>query len=669
MKNSLWSVVVFLLSLSVYIISMAPSVGFTDAGELAGACYSLGVAHPTGYPLFVLLGFVWSHLPIPLSVIAKLNLFAAVCTAFSTVFVFRLSLLLIGSVLHQPSTSQGAIEDKAVAPKKRREKSALNKSVSSTASPVDKDPTSGVAANALSDTFVSVLSAATALSYAFARTVWSQATSIEVYSLHLCLMTLSLWLSVDAVMSGSKLKMRFAALSLGLCFTNHLTTILIIVPILGLYFYRPGELFRVDRVRVREFLILLLIIMSCSVLYASLAWNSNSGPWFNWGAVHRGWEQFSYHVFGKQYSIWMFSDEKGAVSKQFKVFLGLIGPNTAYVGVLLSVVGLWFTMRLKQLRSYALFLSLLIICGVAYSVNYSIHDIDSYFLSAYTALTLSAGMGLALVLRYRKTFAAAAFVLPLILLLTNWKENDQHDNTLVREYVHMMVDPLPKNAILFSQQWDYFCSAFWYMQQVEGYRPDVVLIEKELLRRTWYPRQLERWYPWAIAKSDRLITDYLQDLQLFELNADLFNAQPERVRVIQQKFIALLNSVVRTNITERPIFATQEVFEGEQGFGSGYVLSPFAMTIRIATDSSSVVADTASFSAGSFAAACSKHHDDHLERGIASTAALQLLSNVPSLAISGRTTEADWFCRQALLIEPRNSTAIQYRERLRAQGR
>ena len=43
-----------------YAITMAPGLMYTDSGELAAACTTLGVAHPTGYPLFTLLGHVWT---------------------------------------------------------------------------------------------------------------------------------------------------------------------------------------------------------------------------------------------------------------------------------------------------------------------------------------------------------------------------------------------------------------------------------------------------------------------------------------------------------------------------------------------------------------------------------------------------------------------------------
>ena len=56
-----------IVSFLVYVTTVAPDVGFTDSGELAAVCTTLGVAHPTGYPLYTLLGHVSTLLPVPLS--------------------------------------------------------------------------------------------------------------------------------------------------------------------------------------------------------------------------------------------------------------------------------------------------------------------------------------------------------------------------------------------------------------------------------------------------------------------------------------------------------------------------------------------------------------------------------------------------------------------------
>jgi hypothetical protein len=47
----------------IYLITLAPSVVQIDAGELAAVQATLGIAHPTGYPLFTIIGFLFSKLP------------------------------------------------------------------------------------------------------------------------------------------------------------------------------------------------------------------------------------------------------------------------------------------------------------------------------------------------------------------------------------------------------------------------------------------------------------------------------------------------------------------------------------------------------------------------------------------------------------------------------
>ena len=77
-----------LLSLIVFLVTAAPGVTFTDAGELAGVCTSLGVAHPTGYPLFTIMGHLWTLLPIAESPVFELNLFAGMLVSIAVFILF-----------------------------------------------------------------------------------------------------------------------------------------------------------------------------------------------------------------------------------------------------------------------------------------------------------------------------------------------------------------------------------------------------------------------------------------------------------------------------------------------------------------------------------------------------------------------------------------------------
>lgn len=79
---------IFLTSLTLYIFTLAPSVPLQgDAGELITVAYTLGIAHPPGYPLFTLIAHLFTYLPFN-SVAWRVNLFSAVCSAATLVFVY-----------------------------------------------------------------------------------------------------------------------------------------------------------------------------------------------------------------------------------------------------------------------------------------------------------------------------------------------------------------------------------------------------------------------------------------------------------------------------------------------------------------------------------------------------------------------------------------------------
>lgn len=650
--NSRWIfAIIVAVSFVVYALTAAPGVMFTDSGELAGACASLGVAHPTGYPLFVMLGHIWSLLPLPFSIIYKLNLFAAFCTALSAGMVFLLSQEVLRFL-----PQAGKIPSTELKGKKQDKKAKIK-----------AESHSPIVVPELQATHT-LIALATALSYTFARTVWAQATSIEVYSLHLLMMTTVLYLGVKGASMNSRRLLMLAALALGLSFTNHLTTIALILPLTSLFFYRPGHGLDISAARRKDYLILLALVISCAVVYISLVLRSGADAWFNWGAVHRSWESFSYHVFGKQYGVWLFSDNPGEYTPSFQLekFIGLIPWQTGILGVPLF---LWGIVQLWQRSKQMLLPFALMLLWFIFAINYCIHDIDSYFLICFIALLLMAAVGAYTLVeqfsQYRKVLVAAVFLLPLVNLGTNWQVSNQRDNVLVHEYVKMMVDPLPPNAVLISQQWDNFCSAFWYLQQVEGYRRDVVLIEKELLRRTWYPGQLLRWYPDAISSCKAEIDDYMIDLQDFEHNSEAFNKNREKPVRIQRKFIAMLNAFVEKNITQRPIFATQEIMNTEEGFAVGYGRMPYGMAMQLRKDQANDTPFLGAFYSEKFLQSAQRHHSDHLEKNIALTASISYTNNGAYYLVRNQLPQADSCFSIALQLDKQNRKAADGLQKVR----
>ena len=77
--------------LLLYGATLAPTVTFWDAGELIAAAYTLGIPHPPGTPLFVLLAHVWA-LVLPLGEYAfRINLLSAVASAAAAVAWFMVA--------------------------------------------------------------------------------------------------------------------------------------------------------------------------------------------------------------------------------------------------------------------------------------------------------------------------------------------------------------------------------------------------------------------------------------------------------------------------------------------------------------------------------------------------------------------------------------------------
>ena len=73
---------VFLLAFAIYVATTVRGLDYVDSGELAAVARTLGIAHPTGYPTFTLLGHLWASV-VPLRPILALNLLAALLAAAS----------------------------------------------------------------------------------------------------------------------------------------------------------------------------------------------------------------------------------------------------------------------------------------------------------------------------------------------------------------------------------------------------------------------------------------------------------------------------------------------------------------------------------------------------------------------------------------------------------
>ena len=577
-SKAFYSSASFIITFIVYIITTAPDLTFTDAGELACVCATLGIAHPSGYPLFSILGYLWSLIPLPISTIHSLNIFAGFLTAASVaVFYFVISFVLeivekkfgnlnkkvqFKKTVKTPHTKSG-IKESLIIKEKYSEKKSDNEHPQLTQTKHGIKGQDGIL----------LISFALSLLYGFADTIWAQAVGIEVYSLHLLMINLIIFTFLKATFSDAQAQKYFwlASFLLGLSFTNHLTTILLVPALLFMYFKLPGEPFAFNKERFKALAILLIPLLIGLSLYIYMPVRSSTLPEFNWGWVHRSFSKFLYHLQGKQYQIWMFSGEN--VGRNILLFFSLVPYQVAWVGLIPFFYGLYVSFRISKELFW--FLILLIITCLIYSVNYSIHDIDSYFNTAFFSILIITGIGVFSFVRKSPKYFPIIFILPIISLVINYAENDESDDYLVPEYTRILIDNLQPNAIIISSQWDYWCSAFWYKQQVEHYRPDVVLIEQELLRRTWFPEQLRRWYPETMKLCEKEMNVYTEELELFESNRN-FDANS-----LQRCYITLLNACIDKNYNNRPIYITAEVLEKEPQLAKNYSKIPEGFAFRL----------------------------------------------------------------------------------------
>lgn len=597
---------IFLLTFIVYFLTMMPDLGFTDSGELAAAADVLGIAHPTGYPLYTIIAHVWSLIS-PFSTVYDLNLLAGIFTAMS-VSVFSLILNEVFEMFQGDSTHK------------------------------------------------SIISTSIALMFGFGSTVWSQGTALEVYSLQLFLMMLIILYFMKAMKHGGMSKYLLVwSFLIGLSFTNHGTTILLApAMILGYFANWKQDTFSFSKDAFRGLLPLIPWFVLGLFVWIYLPLRSAQHPIVNWGEVHRNWDAFAYHAFGKQYQVWMFND--GTAKENFPKYWNALIDMTSWILLIPMMYGIYVSFKKSKILS--LFLIALIIGNLVYALNYGIHDIETYFLSGFIPVFIFAALGILALLRHKPLLYVLPF-LPLLNLTLNYAQNDKHDDYAVPSYISLMIDPLPKNSVIISSQWDYLCSGFMYKQIVENYRPDIIMIEKELLRRTWYPSQLKRQYPF-LAKVDAQMNEFLKELQVFEQEGQ-YSAE-----ILQGRYVNVINAMIDTSIAyRRPVFITSEVLQSEVNIAQSYAKIPQGLAFQIMYPPPSGLPELPlPLLKTSFDPLINSisGKSGHLYEGLTTTTANELLNLAQYAWMTGRSTEANAYLNIAERVQSDNPTLRELRQ-------
>ncbi len=86
--NGLIAFGVWLLAMVIYFLTKAPTFSFWDCGEFVAACHILGIPHPPGTPLYVMIGRIFSLIPIVDDIAARINFLSGLCSSFAALFAY-----------------------------------------------------------------------------------------------------------------------------------------------------------------------------------------------------------------------------------------------------------------------------------------------------------------------------------------------------------------------------------------------------------------------------------------------------------------------------------------------------------------------------------------------------------------------------------------------------
>jgi hypothetical protein len=530
------ALLVFITSLTVYVLTMAVTVSFWDAGEFIAVSYILGIPHSPGTPMYVLVGRVFAMLPLALSVAQRVNLLSAFTAALGVTMVY---LVIVEVVRFMYGRVEGASERIAA-------------------------HVGGVVG---------------AFFLTFSSTYWTDATEAEVYALSAFVMGLCTYLALrwlrahpegaaaregsdDPGRSRGLVLLIIYLLSLGIGF--HLGTILVF----------GGIFLMILMVRNKSFsdMELLVIAFGIAVVVADMTLHRNTTLTVaglaafvvlaTWCTVARGrfvlyatllfilgvsvhlfmfirsfhdpaidmvdpqnWDAMYAHLRREQYPpINIFARKASLLFQiqhfwryfvdQFRlmgdVMLGRFNLGVASVMVPLTL-GLWGIVAnfMREKKTWVLNFAVLALnsLGLIIFLNFSdseVRERDYFYGGAFYYFSVFIGVGATALVRLAAEeararskaalgWAAAAGLVLVVLSLFparhQWFSHDRSRDYIPRDYAYNMLAALEPDAIIFTNG-DNDTYPLWYIQQVEGFRPDVNVANLSLLNTKWYMKQL-----------------------------------------------------------------------------------------------------------------------------------------------------------------------------------
>jgi hypothetical protein len=468
-------------------LTLAPGVTLWDSGEFLAAIHSLGIPHPPGTPLYVLIGKAWSLIFAPVFGFARsLNLLSAVCTAFAC----------------------------------------------------------GILTNLIAEwTEDGFAATAAGLTAGLMSTVWLNATETEVYAVAFLFGCMVLWAADRAGKNSDARWALLAAYLAGLSWSLHLIALLVIPSAILLVFSTGDGYFAVPVGRryvdgrreahsfaklLRGSVLVALVGMTCVAFLLIRARHDpaiNQGNPSTFGSfldvllrrqydVPPLWPRRApfYLQVGNvfEYADWQFA--KGLAPEAppswwrtpFTILYALVGFcgfvlhrnadrrswRALALLFLVAFVGVVIYLNLKAGPSFG---AALLPSGAAHEAR----ERDYFFFWLFVCWGLWAGYGA--VRLSRMLFVPlnlVALLMPFAPALLNWTAVDRRtdpEETRARVDESEMLARVPPSGV-FLALGDNDTYPLWYLQQAEGTRRDVTVVTIPLLPAKWYRAELARRY-------------------------------------------------------------------------------------------------------------------------------------------------------------------------------
>ncbi len=510
-----WGLATAALVWGLYVLTLAPTTGFWDTSEYVATAHILGLPHPPGNPLFVIIGRVWELLLgwTGLPIAARINLMSATLSVAASFFWF---LAVARIVAH-----------------------------------FRRDPREVVVTAA-----VAVFVGATAF------TVWSQSNLNEkVYTVSLLIVAVvsylaMVWEDEADTPRGDRLLLLIALL-LGLGAANHTMSILP-VPALAVFVLwhrwraalRPAVLAGGVALYLVGFSVQLLFVpirsarnpiideadAECASILEAIT-PARVEDRFGNRKLAVKCPALALSLIRDQYGKPPLSERQAPLSAQMANYWQYFdwqwarslpaGPRAAssILFLFLALVGIWGHLKGDR-KSFAylgilLFtLTFLLIYYLNFRYGYSfdaqvpldareVRERDYFYIIGFQIWGIYAGLGLTLLwshlaesfgggrreedgsLRlgpgHRRT--APVLGVALIPLLFNYARADRTGDWAARDWAYNILQSVEPYGVLFTNG-DNDTFPLWYLQEVEGIRRDVTVIVHSYLGTQWYPKQV-----------------------------------------------------------------------------------------------------------------------------------------------------------------------------------